>query len=366
MDEIKLSEAQEKLLLDTWNKNPNNPPSIKDLTVAIFGEGYDGRSLQARSIKMALAEHNLKATTTADYRSKSLDIELSESHKTYIQNNVSTMNSLEIAKIIFANPVLTNLHAECLAVNNYIKTLNPRVKYCHGTGADVPQTKEYEPPKTFDSILKKVNTYINYVPDREKITPTQRKNLDKLMEYLHTYRLVSQMNNYQTEKERRLCEDAFIRATYDKPDLAQEEIDQYIEYSNQVVQGFNIQRRSNALQENLEEISGHDPDTMKISMSLVEAIGKASTEYHQCKQREQKLLDDLKEKRSARMSKQVKDNASILNLIQAWKSEETRIEMLKHAEKEQAAIADEVEHLSSLSELKARILGLSKQDILYG
>ena len=55
-----------------------------------------------------------------------------------------------------------------------------------------------------------------------------------------------------------------------------------------------------------------------------------------------------------------------MNLIQMWKDEESRKELLAHAIKEQAAVAKEVEHLSSLPEIKARILGLSKEEILNG
>jgi hypothetical protein len=105
---------------------------------------------------------------------------------------------------------------------------------------------------------------------------------------------------------------------------------------------------------------------MKVSMGLVEAIGKAGTEYDQCLKRCNDLLDDLKEKRSTRLSKQIKENASILNLVQMWRDEEQRIKLLKLGELEQRAISNEVEKISDMSEIKARILGLSKEDILNG
>ena len=67
-------------------------------------------------------------------------------------------------------------------------------------------------------------------------------------------------------------------------------------------------------------------------MSLVEAINTAQTEYNQCVNRQQKLLSDLKQKRSDRLSKQIKENASILNLVQMWKAEESRKKLIKIAE----------------------------------
>lgn len=358
-----LDDAQEKQLLELWNKNPNNPPSLKELTQTMFGHECDGRSAEGRAIRKALAKHNIRAKSSFDPDRP--PIELSEAHKIYIANNAKSMSSIDMARIIFANDKLTPLHAECRAVHAYMHVLQPTVMFMPGASEEVPD-KPYEPPKSISQALDKVNQYINFCLDASKLTAAQKKNLSTLIGYLHTYRFVAQMNNYTRMFDRQLCEDAFIRSTWDKPDLAQEEVDQYIEYANQVVDAFTIQRRKNQLNQQLEDITTANDDTLKISMSLVEAIGKAGTEYQQSLGRQQKLLDDLKEKRSTRMSKQLKENASILNLIQMWRSEETRREMLVHAEREQQKVSDEVDRLSTMSELKARIMGLTKDEIRYG
>jgi hypothetical protein len=368
MEDLTLTEAQEKIMVDTWNQDPSNPPELSALTATVFGSPtpLDGRTKEARAVKKALLKHNLRGVkTTADYEAKTDKIELSEAHKLYITNNAKTMNAVEMAKIIFANPALTNLNAETRAVNDYMKGLDTTVVYSPEAVEDTP-VGDYVPPKTIEQVLKRVNSYINFVSDRTKLTPMQTKCLKVLIGYLHTYRFIALMNNYQTNSDRKLCEDAVIRYTYDKPDLTQEEVDQYIELANQVVRANTVQRRQEHLEELLEQVTGNDPDTMKISMSLVEAIGKASTEYHQCEARKEKLFANLTQKRSARLDKQLKDNASVLNLIQVWRTEEGRTEWLKHAEREQAAVAKEVDHLTSLSELKARIFGLTKDEIKYG
>jgi hypothetical protein len=362
MNDFELTPDEEKIMLDLWNASPESPPGLKELTIKIFGKDLDGRTNEGRAVKKALSKHKLRAKTTGD---PARDLELTDEHKAFITTNYRTMGPLEIARTIFNNPQLTPLHAETRLIQTFRNSLQPAVVFTPNATSEVP-TKAYSPPKTIAEAMERVNQYINFCLDKDKLTPQQKKNLSTLIGYLHTYRFIAQMNNYNSMGDRALCEDAFIRSTYDKPDLAQEEVDQYIEYANQVVNGFNVQRRSNQLQENLEGISSANDESIKISMSLVEAIGKASTEYHQCMARQQKLLDELKEKRSARLSKQVKDNASILNLIQLWKAEETRRELLAHAEKEQKNIAKEVDNLSSMSDIKARILGLTKEEILNG
>jgi hypothetical protein len=364
MEDFELTADQEKIVLETWNKTPSNPPSLKEFSKAVFGIEYDGRSKEVRAIKACLAKHNLKPKAAATFTSID-DIELSDAHKQYIINNAKTMNSLEMAKILFANPTLTNLHAEVRAVNDFVKTLDTRVVYDSSQVDDVPKGK-YNPPNNLDKVLKCVNQYVSLNLDKGKLNAFQRKGLESLVGYLHTYRFIKQMNSYDSEDDRKSCEDAFIRYTYDKPDLTQEEVDQYIVLANEVVMAFKAQHRHEHLQRMLDQITGTSPEDAKISMSLVEMIGKAASEFNQCVKRQQDLLDDLKEKRSSRLSKQVRDNASILNIINEWKQEEYRKRYLKIAELEQEAIARELEKIDDVENIKARIFGLTRDEVLHG
>lgn len=360
-----LTVEQEKQILDFWNRTPDNPPGLKELTQEVFGGEFDGRSEQGRAIKAALAKFSLKARATSDYVPKTPEIKLTEEQKTLIVNNAATMNSLELAKLVFNNPNLTNLNAETRVVNEHVKSLDTTVVYGAAANADIPEG-EYVPPNTLDKVLKRVNKYVNFTIDKDKLTSQQKKGLEMLINYLHTYRFIRQMNTFDSEQDRTSCEDAFIRYTYDKPDLTQEEVDQYIELANQVVAGIKTSQRKNNLEDRLTALVGNDQETLKVSMGLVEAIGKAGTEYDQCLKRQQKLLEDLKEKRSTRLSKAIKENASILNLVRDWRDEEQRVKMLKYVQIEQDKVAAEVEKLTNMAEIKARILGLHRESILDG
>ena len=87
-----------------------------------------------------------------------------------------------------------------------------------------------------------------------------------------------------------MFESSFIRYTNDKPDLTQEEVDQYIVLSSEVVIAANIQRRKEHLTAMLDVIV-EDSDG-RASMSLVEVIGKDETEYNQSVKRQQQLLGE--------------------------------------------------------------------------
>ena len=76
--------------------------------------------------------------------------------------------------------------------------------------------------------------------------------------------------------------------------------------------------------------------------------------------------NELKEKRSQRMSKIMQESASILNLVELWKDEESRTKMIKIAELRKKNISEEIERLSSMEDIKSRILGISEEEVLNG
>jgi hypothetical protein len=232
-----------------------------------------------------------------------------------------------------------------------------------GLASEEESQEDYKPPKNQERSIVRVNRYVLNGIDKDKITAKQKKDLNSLISYLHTYRFLHQIATYTNTVDRDLFESSFVRYTYDKSDLTQEEVDQYIVLATEVVISSNIQETIATLQDQIDqEVSSGS----KIPMPLVEAVTSARTEYNQCVTRQQKLLNDLKVKRSERLSSQVKDNASILNLVQMWKDEDTRKEMIKMADMRREVLKTEIGRLSSMDDVKARIFGLTEEEVLDG
>jgi hypothetical protein len=270
------------------------------------------------------------------------------------------MTAVDLARSLFNNYTLSNLSIESRSVEEYLNTLPKQVKAIQ---TEEELQGDYKPPKNQERAMVRVNKYVLDGIDKDKISAKQKKELTSLISYLHTYRFLHQIGTYADPVDRELFESSFIRYAYDKSDLTQEEVDQYIILATEVVISSNIQQTIQTLQEqiNMEMDSGQ-----KIPMVLVEAVTSARTEYNQCVGRQQKLLNDLKVKRSERMQKQVKDNASILNLVLMWKDEESRNEMLKMADMRREVLKDEIGRLSSMDDIKARIFGLTEEEVLDG
>lgn len=365
-----LSPEQQGLILEEWNRrgadHPDGPPSLNELIKIAFpnAENADGRTKEGRIVKQFLSSRSMTARSLHDYIPKQ-KLELTEEHKEFIINNAGMMKGYEIARVIFQDPSLSHVSQEARTVNEYIKNSNTEINGPTFNEEEEVSENEYKPPKTFTATLHKINKYVMDGINKEKITANQKKDINSLIGYLNTFRFCYQINSYDANVSRDLFESSFIRYTYDKNDLTQEEVDQYILLSAEVVIASTIQRRVEHLQQLLDN-TANDTDGARISMSLVEAINTAQNEYNQCVNRQQKLLGDLKQKRSDRLSKRISNNASILNLVEAWKDEESRKQMIQLANMQKETLEGEVEKLADMDELKCRILGLSKDEALNG
>ena len=358
----KLTDAQKGAVIHEWTSRAENPPSLQELIAAAGYEGKDGRTKEGKAVKAFLASRNIKALAAHEYQPKP-EVTLTEEQKEYCRNYASTMRPHEINRVLF--PDTTHKSQECKAVIKYIEELKGEIELFEEETNE--QLNEYKAIRTFTQSFNLINKYIYPPINKDKITPKLKKDVECLIGYLNTYRFLHIINSFDGQTNRSLFESSFVRYTYDKNDLAQEEVDQYIVLSAEVVISSNIQRRVETLQRLLDEASSSgDGESTRISMSLVESINSAQTEYNQCVGRQQKLLSDLKQKRSDRLSKQIKENASILNLVQMWKEEESRKKLIKLAETRKLAIKDEIDNLSAMDDVKARIMGLTEDEALNG
>ena len=359
MEEIFLTDSQKEKVLEEWNSRPNDPPSLLELIKAAGFIDKDGRSKDGKAVKQFLASREIKARGAHEYQPKK-KINLTEEDKEFIVNNMSMMKPMEMARVIFKNPELTNLNQETRTVLEVVKENESAIQPYENPN-EVPS--EYKPPKTFDQALARINKYMHNGINKAKITIKQKKDVQSLIGFLHTYRFMHQINGYPSATDRELFESSFVRYTHDKNDLTEEEVDQYIVLSTEVVIASNIQHRVEHLQTLLDD-TANDTEGRRISMAMVEAISTAQTEYNQCVNRQNKLLSDLKEKRSDKQKKQLKENASILNLVEMWKSEETRKQLLQLTERRKKVLKKETQKLSDMDEVRARIMGLSEDEAL--
>lgn len=348
-----LTKEQEDSILGRWQDKSKEPPSVIELLNICFpNQNFDGRSKEALVVKTFLVNHGVTQQELIIKETKV--IELNDSQKEYITNN-SNMKPVELARILFKNQ---NLHIASLEVkkvgefySNLDEVKSRAIEF------------EYRPPTNPERVVGRIKKFIKECEnwDSNKLTPSQKKQVNSLKNYLHAYRFKHQVDSYESIEDKTLFETSFIKYCYDKEDLTHEEIDQYILLCSEIVVLNKIDRRIEMLQ--LEQNRMMDEDG-KMSMTLVDAIKVAGEERNTCVKRQESLYKGLTQQRSDKLDSEIKDKASLLNLFNAWRNAETRQQILKIRERDKENLRKELHEIDEMPELMAKILGLSIDQIV--
>lgn len=360
---VELSDAQKLIILKIWDSRSTNPPSVMELLEAVFPDiedkFKDTRSRYGRAIKEYLISKDLKQLPAPPSAAPILTDEMKE----YILNNCATMGVMEMAREIWGNPRIGPNTIEVRLVKEFIKNEVPKeVLYDKGENLDDGQ---YTAPKQVSHVLKRIKNYVSVAEtwELDKLSPIQKKCCIALSHYLHDLRFARQINSYEKQEDKKTFEAEFVKFTYDKPELTQEEISQFISLCSFVVMEFNIKSHIERLQ---SQIEAEYDENNKVSGNLIDALESARTDLNNCVIRQKDLYNNLTQKRSDKISKELKDKESLLNLINAWRQYDSRQRMLTLAKEKKDILRKEIHELENLDEIKMRILGMSVDEILNG
>jgi hypothetical protein len=343
-----LTDKQKEKILEEFNKNPN----IIDITKTVFeDQSLDGRSKEGRAVSKFLAKNGLKAQTTKHKKLES--IELSQEQKNIIEQRIDAgWSSLQIAKDLFGDSV-KNLSKEQRTVHEYILTLDGEVSV-------EDETPSYVAPHAISRIIKKINDSTGYGLEEDKMSRHQHACCEKLRTNLNNSRFVAIVNNYTSSRDKELFEQEFIRLTWDKPDLTPDELNLYMNVCKEII---NLELITSHLQK-LNDMFESADDQDEMTVRLAEIIKAKSSEYHQCESRIENLTKKLQGDRGERMKNKAKETASFLSIVQLFQEEEERKNMVRIAEMQKELIKEEAQRIEGMSAWKARVLGISVDDVL--
>ena len=337
----------------------NNYKIIKDLSIltqkCFEDETLDGRTIQGKLVRAFLAKNNLKYNTSKHIKVDSVEFTDAQKHF-IIQSAEQGMSSFAIAELLFPDKEVKKLGAEQRAVLEHIRSVNENFVPSQESGL----LTSYSPPKSYPRLIKKVFDSTGYELDENKMSRNHKNCLDKLAINLSNSRFVKIMNNYTSKEDRNLFEEEFTRLTWDKPDLTADEINLYMNVCKEIINLEVISKHLNKLNDLFD--SAEEQNDM--SVKLAEIIKAKSSEYHQCEGRIETLTKKLQGDRSERMKNKQRENASVLSLVQMFQDEEERKNMVRIAEMQKQLVKEEAERLEGMSAFKARVLGISKEDVV--
>lgn len=349
---MKLTSDQQEFLLKEVKKDCD----LNNLTRQCFkDESLDGRTKQGRLIRSFLIENGIAFKTRR--KEKKEDVKFSDSQKDFILERAKMGDSsLKIAELIYPKKEIKKLGLEQRAVLKYIQEINPD----YIPSQDSAALTDYLGPKSPSRIVKKINDATGLSLDESKLNRQYQICVEKLGINLNNSRFLKIINNYLDKSDRELFEQEFTRLTWDKPDLTADEINLYLNVCKEIINLEVISKHLNKLNEMFDVAD----DQNEMTVRLAEIIKAKSGEYHQCENRIENLTKKLQGDRSERMKARTKENASILSIVHLFQEKEERDNMIRIAEMQKQTIKKEAERLEGMAEWKARILGISQDDVI--
>ncbi len=337
--------------------------SVARITRAMTGDDTkDGRSMEGQSVKQYIIEH-LEQKPKMNLP-KTDKFELTEEQKLFISNNLMSYNStMEILPVLFEgiedkyNGRQIRLCKEIQAIQRYVAEIAPEFLQ----SSKVPAGR-FSPPKTIKDTVALVNKYTGLEISEKDLRDDYEESIKKLHINLKNVRLIKTLSGYLHKDEEEIFLNSFIRDTWDKPDLASGEIELYCDLADERVHLFKIKGHQGRLQEAFDDAL--DSADGKIQYTLVESIDKQITNRDKCMSRISSIQKSLEGTRDSRMKNAPKREVTILKIIEIFKKQEERERYLKMAEMEREMLKDEINKLEDLSDYNARILGISREEIL--
>ena len=346
-----LTEDQKEFVKQNFQKIPD----LIELTRATFKDGtIDGRSKQGRAVRKYLTDNEIKYKTTK--HKEVPPIVLSLEQKDFIhQYSQDGMSSFQIAQLLFPDGSVKKLGREQRAVGNYLDAAKQQKK--EESRGNKPT---YSPPQTIQICIDLVNKYTNNEFSEGELKAIERKAIESVFKFLRSPRFTQIINNYNKAEDQELFAAEFIRATWDKPDLSADEVNLYV---NVCIDYINLKNVSSHM-EKLNRMFDEADEQQELTVRLSELLKTKSEEYNQCEKRQESLIARLAGDRAKRIAQRRGNNASLLSLVESFQNEEERKLMIKMAEMQKKAIEKEANHLESMDEWKARVVGISKRDVI--
>ena len=353
MNNLQLTEEQKTQIQEEFVKNPD----LRHITQIVFeDDSLDGRSKEGRAVRAFLINNNLEFNTTTPQRVEEIDL-TTEQREFLMSDNIERgMNALEATRLAFRDREIQPLSQQHRMVMEFLRSYRPEIV----DDNDMITSDKWTPPKSLSRAIKKVNDWAGQTFDEISIQTKQKKMCERLLFYLKSPRFVHFINQYSTIADRDLFESEFVRTVWDKPDLTNDELNLYITVCTNYVRQKHIQQRIDRLNNMLNDTENE----RDITLRLTELIKATSDELNQCEKRIESLTKDLNGSRQARLKARGEQNGSIAALVEAFQEKEERDRMIMMAEMQNKLIEEEADRLESMDDYKARILGISKKEIL--
>jgi hypothetical protein len=332
---------------------------LSGATKKLFNDDNEkGSTVRGRALRKYWVEKGLSYRTKV--KKRVVKHFLTDDEKSFVkQHYCAEMTKKEIGQLLWPKEAEHKGFAESdkfIALCEYISAEFPSAVNLRDDAAG----EKYTPPQIVSTAVKKLNKVASTELDVGKLNLQDRKCIEKMITYINGPRFLQVINSYLTKQSRELFEAEYIRSTWDKPDLTSDELNLYVNVCMDYVNLKEIELQKQKLNLMFDDTEGQNDLTMR----LTEMLKTKAEEYNQCINRIDKMLAKLNGERAKRVANQQQRNASIISLVQLFQDEEERKLMIMMADMQKKTVRKEADSLEKMSDWKARVLGISKEDAI--
>jgi hypothetical protein len=293
--------------------------------------------------------------------------ELTSGQREFIEASyVDASGPLELARTLWEDETMNGGDHRVRLVMAYIRKIDPNYRK---EDEEVDEV-DYQPPKTVTILAGRLNRYgIGTRADGRLLgdgeTTTQEiKQLHALLRYMRRPVFKVEADKFTKKLDREVFEEIFMSTCWDKPELSPEHVLQYITLASVMVQKNQADRTARKLTDRFED-SLQDP-TKRLSKPEVDALKNTADKTAESVKQMNTLIKTLAGEHKAIQEKRIAGASSMHPLVEAWKTVEDRKRIIGLVQKkQQAALKEEVERLSTMDSLKAEIWGIDPVSILH-
>lgn len=348
-----LDENQKQLILDNFSRGVTD---VNLLTKLVTGnDKKDGRDIEGVSVRKFLVESKLNYKTKHNAVREDV-VSLTDENKEVIrQGMTNNKTTIALAREIFGQGV-NNLSREWRAVLAFMREENPDYR------PDAPNDAgKYYAPKETSRIVKIVNESVGLEINPENISGKYKQFIDKLRVNMNSMRFARVCDNYLNIKDRDLFVEEFVKLTWDKPDLTADELNLYMNVCKDIVNGEVLSGHIATLNQVFDSM-GENQEEFTVKFS--EMLSAKVNEYQQNQKRVADTIKKLQGDRADRLKSKSSGALSLIGLLEEFQDEKTRRHMIDMGRRQKLIRVQEGERLESISEMKARVLGFSIEDVV--
>lgn len=281
----------------------------------------------------------------------------------YIAEHGESMRPMDITRAIFPDASGPQIR-EVKAVALLVKALGLEYTDTKSDGKFGTVLGAFEPPDKDHGIIKLINeNFPDTVLSLNKLDSDKRRCIAFLKRHLCSDRFKEMASLIRSEAHRRVFLSEFVKVVADKPDLAVEEVNGYMNLANEYVLSLIINEQIMDLNDRLKEATDDDDEGRKYTKNIADSLSTKTKEYNDCQNRMKALHRDLNGIRSQKLDSAAALKDSLGKYIELAKSEEGRLYMLKLGQLRRTEVEEECNRIKGLGDL-AESWGVSIEEIL--